>query len=128
MQIQTLPTLQNLTKLTNLDLDDNQIADVSGLSGLSSLQTLDLRNNKVGDVLPLKDLTNLKQIYLRGNEDTLTNLEWLGALPNLRSDIKLPDVVRLPDTNLDREVRDALRTAGHTVSDTLPMSEELLES
>ena len=126
--IQTLTPLQNLTKLTNLDLDDNQITDVSGLSGLSSLQTLDLRNNKVGDVTPLKDLTNLKQIYLRGNEDTLTNLEWLGALPNLRSDIKLPDVVRLPDTNLDREVRAALRTAGHTVSATLPMSEELLES
>ena len=74
------------------------------------------------------DLTNLKQIYLRGNEETLRNLAWLGALPNLRSDIKLPDVVRLPDTNLDREVRDALRTAGQTVSDTLPMSEELLEN
>ena len=126
--IQTLPPLQNLTKLTSLDLDDNQIADVSALSGLSSLQTLDLRDNKVGDVAPLMDLTNLKQIYLRGNEDTLRNLAWLGALPNLRSDIKLPDVVRLPDTNLDREVRDALRTAGQTVSDTLPMSEELLEN
>ena len=111
----TLPPLQNLTKLTSLDLDDNEIADVSALSGLSSLQALDLRDNKVGDVAPLMDLTNLKQIYLRGNEETLRNLAWLGALPNLRSDIKLPDVVRLPDTNLDREVRDALRTAGQTV-------------
>ena len=101
---------------------------MSALSGLTSLQALDLRDNKVGDVAPLMDLTNLKQIYLRGNEETLRNLAWLGALPNLRSDIKLPDVVRLPDTNLDREVRDALRTAGQTVSDTLPMSEELLES
>ena len=121
--IVTLSTLQNLTKLTSLDLGDNQIADVSALSGLSSLQTLDLRNNKVGNVAPLMDLTNLKQIYLRGNEDTLRNLAWLGALPNLRSDIKLPDVVRLPDTNLDSAVRTALSVTGN-----LPMSEELLEN
>ena len=121
--IMNLTSLQNLSNLTTLDLDDNDIEDVSALSGLSSLQTLDLRNNEVGDVAPLKDLTNLKQIYLGGNEDTLTNLEWLGALPNLRSDIKLPNVVGIPDTNLDREVRVALSVTG-----TLPMSEELLES
>ena len=126
--IEDLTPLQGLTSLTSLDLDDNEIEDVSALSGLTSLQALDLRDNKVGDVAPLMDLTNLKQIYLRGNEETLINLAWLGALPNLRSDIKLPDVVRLPDTNLDRAVREALRTAGQTVSDTLPMSEELLES
>ena len=34
----------------------------------------------------------------------------------------------LPDTNLDTAVRAALRTAGHTVPNELPMSEELLES
>ena len=122
-QIETLTPLQTLTKLTNLDLADNQIEDVSALSGLSSLQTLDLRNNKVGDVAPLMDLTNLKQIYLRGNEETLINLEWLGALPNLRSDIKLPDVVGILDTNLDSVVRTTLG-----ITDTLPISKELLES
>ena len=122
-----LSPLRNLTNLTSLDLDDNEIEDVSALSGLTSLQTLDLRDNDVMDVTELKDLVNLKRIYLRGNEN-LTNLEWLGALENLRVDIDLPDVVRLPDTNLDPVVREALRTAGQTVSATLPMSEELLEN
>ena len=121
-QIVALNPLSGLNSLTNLDLDDNEIEDVSALSGLSSLQTLDLRDNEVGDVTPLKDLTSLKQIYLRGNEN-LENLEWLGALEKLRSDIKLPSVVRLPDTNLDAAVRSALSVTG-----TLPMSEELLES
>ena len=74
------------------------------------------------DVTSLKDLANLKQIYLRGNEN-LENLEWLGALENLKADIKLPDVVRLPDTNLDSVMRSALGVTGN-----LPMSEELLES
>ena len=122
-----LTPLENLTSLTSLDLDDNQIADVSALSGLSSLQTLDLRDNSVTDVEPLMDLTNLRYIYLKGNEG-ITNLAWLGALENLRVDIKVPDVVGLPDTNLDTVVRAALSTAGQTVPATLPMSEELLES
>ena len=126
-QIVNLSPLSNLTSLTTLDLDDNQIEDVSALLRLTSLRTLDLRDNDVMDVTPLRDLTSLTYIYLRGNEN-VTNLEWLGALENLRSDIRLPDVVRISDTNLDAAVRSALRTAGNTVSNDLPMSEELLES
>ena len=124
--ISDLSPLSGLTNLETLDLADNDITTVSLLTGLTKLKTLDLRNNSVTDVEPLKDLTSLRQIYLRGN--TIANLQWLGALPKLRSDIRLPDVVSLPDNNLDREVRSALRTAGNTVSNTLPMSEELLES
>ena len=126
-QIVDVFPIRNLTSLTNLDLDDNEIEDVSALSGLSSLRTLDLRGNDVMDVAALRDLTSLTYIYLSGNEN-LTNLEWLGALENLRSDIRLPDVVRIPDTNLDAAVRTQLRIAGNTVPNDLPMSEELLES
>ena len=126
--ITDLTPLSGLTSaLENLDVADNQITDVSALSGLSRLERLDLRNNSVTDVAPLMDLTSLEYIYLKGNEG-ITNLEWLGALENLRVDIKVPDVVGLPDTNLDAAVRAALRTAGQTVPATLPMSEELLES
>ena len=106
-----------------------RLTDVSALSGLTSLKTLDLRgNNDIIDVAPLKDLVSLTQYLSAWAMRILRISEWLGALENLRADIQLPDVVRLPDTNLDREVRDALITAGQTVSDTLPMSEELLEN
>ena len=127
--ITDLTPLSGLTSsLENLDVADNQIADVEPLRGLTSLERLDLRNNnQITDVEPLMDLTNLRYIYLKGNEG-ITNLEWLGALENLRVDIKVPSVVGLPDTNLDTAVRAALRTAGHTVPNELPMSEELLES
>ena len=120
-EISVLTPLSGLTRLTHLDVADNEITDVSALSGLENLTTLDLRNNQITDVEPLKDLTSLRQIYIRGNE--ITNLAWLGAIENLRSDVRLPSVVDIPDTNLDREVRAAL-----TVTGTLPMSEELLES
>ena len=127
--ITDLTPLSGLTSaLENLDVADNQITDVGPLSGLRNLERLDLRGTQVTDVEPLKDLTNLTYIYLRGIENNITNLEWLGALEKLRSDIKLPSVVGLPDTNLDTAVRAALRTAGHTVPNELPMSEELLES
>ena len=126
-EIVDLSPLSGLTNLESLDLDDNEIEDVSALSGLSTLRALDLRGNDVMDVAPLKDLTSLRNIYLSGNEN-ITNLEWLGALENLRSDIRLPDVVRIPDTGLDSAVRTALRIAGNIVSNDLPMSEELLES
>ena len=126
-QIMDLASLTNLRELTTLNLSDNLITNLSSLQNLTKLQTLDLRDNDVGDVTPLKDLESLTRIYLRGNEN-LTNLEWLGALENLRADILLPSVVGIPDTNLDSAVRAALRLAGNTVSATLPMSEELLES
>ena len=120
--IEDVSALRGLTALTSLNLADNDIEDVSALSGLTNLKTLDLRNNSVTDVASLRDLVNLTRIYLDGNEN-LENLEWLGALENLKADIKLPDVVRLPDTNLDSVVRTALGVTGD-----LPMSEELLES
>ena len=126
-QIMDLASLANLSELTTLNLSDNLITNLSGLQSLTKLQTLDLRDNDVGDVTPLKDLESLTRIYLRGNEN-LTNLEWLGALENLRADIPLPSVVGIPDTNLDSAVRAALAAAGNTVPATLPMSEELLES
>ena len=126
-QIERLARLQNLTRLTHLDLDDNQLENVSALSSLANLTNLDLRGNDVMDVAPLRNLTRLRYIYLRGNEN-LENIEWLGAIENLRSDISLPDAVRLPDTNLDTAVRTKLRSDGYTVSNDLPMSEELLES
>ncbi len=133
--IKNIGPLSSLSRLVSLDLADNEIENVSSLSGLSGLKTLDLRDNSssdakdndVGDATPLKDLTSLRNIYLHGN-DNIRNLEWLGALVNLRSDIRLPDVVGIPDTNLDSAVRTALRIAGNTVSNDLPMSEELLES
>ena len=122
--ITDLTPLSGLTSsLENLDVANNQIADVEPLRGLTSLERLDLRNNnQITDVEPLMDLTNLRYIYLKGNEG-ITNLAWLGALENLRVDIKVPDVVGIPDTNLDAAVRTALSVTG-----TLPMSEELLES
>ena len=120
--ISDLGPLSGLMRLEWLDVADNQITDVSPLETVTNLEALDLRNNQITDVEPLTALTSLRQIYIRGN-DGITNLEWLATIERLRSDIKLPSVVDIPDTNLDTAVRAALSVTG-----TLPMSEEMLES
>ncbi|MEI6445916.1 MAG: leucine-rich repeat domain-containing protein, partial [Nostocales cyanobacterium ELA583] len=50
---------QTLTKLTSLNLRENQISDIKPLSNLTNLTSLDLRGNQISDIKPLSNLTNL---------------------------------------------------------------------
>lgn len=79
-----LSELGRLTKLTSLDLSDNEIIGLSFLKGLNELTTLDLRNNRIKDITPLSGLTELRTLYLDNNriEDftPLYSLHNLGIL------------------------------------------------
>ena len=50
-----------------LQLDGNQISDVSPLASLTNLTDLDLGNNQISDVSPLASLTNLTDLGLYDN-------------------------------------------------------------
>lgn len=54
--------------MTILDLDGNQISDISPLSALIKLTELDLHDNKISDISPLSLLTNLTVLDLRENQ------------------------------------------------------------
>ena len=56
-----------LTHLHRLDLDNNQISDISSLSGLTSLEYLFLASNQVSDLSSLCSLTQLSYLDLGGN-------------------------------------------------------------
>ena len=58
-----LPAIGTMTSLTTLDLDENQIQDVSPLASLTSLTSLDLRRNQIVDRSPLQDLSKSCTIY-----------------------------------------------------------------
>ena len=47
--------------MKHLDLDDNEISDISLLSVLTNLTYLDLDGNQISDVSPLKNLTRLSE-------------------------------------------------------------------
>ena len=79
--------------LTDLDLSNNQITDVSPLGGLSSLTTLDLSGNT--------GITNPETLYkLKQGGTTITGVD-------------VPDAVAFGDTNLEAAVKKALRLAEH---------------
>jgi sulfatase modifying factor 1 len=82
------------TGATELDLDQNNISDLTPLAGLTNLKVLDLNQNNISDLTPLSGLTNLKMLTLRGNNISdltsltgLTNLIWLGLDQNNISDL-----------------------------------------
>ncbi|MEA5528102.1 leucine-rich repeat domain-containing protein, partial [Dolichospermum sp. UHCC 0684] len=74
---------QTLTKLTSLDLGENEISDIKPLSNLTKLTSLSLWRNQISDIKPLSNLTNLTSLYLGGNQ--ISDIKPLSNLTNLTS-------------------------------------------
>ena len=68
-QISDISSLQlhNFPSLTVLRLFNNQITDISELSSLASLTDLTLMRNQISDISPLASLTNLEILWLNNN-------------------------------------------------------------
>ncbi|MEG4250729.1 leucine-rich repeat domain-containing protein [Microcoleus sp. Pol10D4] len=83
-QISDLTPLQSLTNLTNLNLGNNQISDLTPLQSLTNLIELNLENNQISDLTPLQSLTSLKYLNLSHNQiSDLTPLKFLTCLTYL---------------------------------------------
>ncbi|MCM1989094.1 leucine-rich repeat domain-containing protein [Oceanirhabdus seepicola] len=65
-----LVTLKNLTKLTRLNLNKNEVSNIEPLKKLTKLTHLVLRRNKITNIEPLKNLKKLTGLYLWHNEIT----------------------------------------------------------
>ncbi|MDE0297677.1 MAG: leucine-rich repeat domain-containing protein [Candidatus Poribacteria bacterium] len=113
--ISDISAVSGLTDLTWLRLGQNSISDISAVAGLTNLTWLALGNNSVSDISALAGLTNLEWLVLSDNfvsnissVGTLTNLSNLFLSTNSISDISA--VARL--TNLR-----ALNLASTSISD-----------
>ncbi len=83
-QINDITPLKYLTNLTSLDLWNNQINDITPLKNLTNLTSLDLDDNrKIKDITPLTNLTNLTSLSLRRNQ--INDITPLANLTNLTS-------------------------------------------
>ena len=67
-QVADIGPVKALENLQSLDLSGNQITDLSPLAGLTKLQYLGLSRNRIADVAPLAKLVNLNALYLAGNQ------------------------------------------------------------
>ena len=74
--------IEYCTNLEILNLWSNQIVDISVLSGLTNLQELYLSNNQIIDINALSGLTNLIYINLFYNQ--IINISGLSGLTNLQ--------------------------------------------
>ncbi|WP_246114820.1 leucine-rich repeat domain-containing protein [Rubripirellula tenax] len=82
-QIKNLSGLEHCKSLMMLDLEDNQISDLTPIAGLLRLQSVTLAGNKIKALKPLEKLVSMQLLDLSGNQvDDLTALE---AMSNLRT-------------------------------------------
>ena len=81
--ITSLEGLKNTSKLSEVDLSHNQLADVSILGrSAASLNVLHLEDNALTDLSCLEEASQLAKVYVDENE--LTDLDWLGGREKLR--------------------------------------------
>ena len=135
-RITDISPLTNLTNLTHLYLGDNALETIEPLAGLINLRVLDLYNagvkditplanltaleslvivrNMIADISPLAGLKNLKRLQLAENpiQDFTPLLELDAVELDIEIDFSRLDqlnlVVTIPDSNLERAIRDTL--------------------
>ena len=120
--------LSKMTNLTYLNLEDNQISDISVLSGLTNLTYLYLDYNQISNISALSGLKNLTYLRLDGNQisdisalSELTGLTGLVLSGNQISDISaLSGLMRLENLQLgENQIRDISVLSGLTNLDDL---------
>ncbi|MFB2923711.1 leucine-rich repeat domain-containing protein [Aerosakkonema funiforme] len=131
-----------LSNCTELDLDGNQIIDISPLSCFTNLIVLNLHYNQISDITPLSSLSNLKELYIGDNQISdinpllsLSNLNVLNLRSNQISDVSLLsyfsnltklylDNNRIADLNFISSLANLieLTLANNQISDISPLS------
>src|SRR5699024_371647 len=56
-----------ISGITELDLEEEEIEDLSGIEVFDSLEKINLKHNQIVDVSPLRELNNIEYINLVGN-------------------------------------------------------------
>jgi hypothetical protein len=92
--VSDISALAELTNIEELYLADNSISDISPLAGLTTLEVLDLQANSISNISPLAGLTNLYNLTLWDNNISdisalkgLTGLTYLDLDDNNISDL-----------------------------------------
>ena len=71
-------TQEDMNRLTDLDVRDQGIANLTGLEFATNLTFLQLQSNRIEDISPLANLIQLAELHLGGNR-----IEDIGPLANL---------------------------------------------
>jgi Leucine-rich repeat (LRR) protein len=129
-KITNLKGLEACTALALLDLENNEVADVTPIKDLKLIQSLDLSRNKIANIGPLAELTALQYLQLANNQIAdiapLAKFERLTALylsNNQVADLKtVGELKKLVSLYLDgNKISDLTPLAGLTRLSTLDL-------
>ena len=94
MGIRDITGLEFAINLKVLQIRGNMITDIAAVTGLSQLGYLGIANNKIPDISPITQLTNISSLEIYANEISdisplagLTNMRWLSMYDNPVTDI-----------------------------------------
>ena len=129
---QDVSSLGQLTGLTRLVLQDDEISDISPLAGLTRLDDLQLSGNRISDISPLAGMSRLHTLYLEKNQ--IQDISVIAGFPEMKwlelSENRIEDIsslmelsrltrVEIQDNPLNEYSRDvlvpALQESGVTV-------------
>jgi len=100
-QINDITLLEKLTNLTKLYLGGNQISDIYPIRNLTKLTMLALNDNKIFNISPLENLTKLRKLWLSNNKIyDISPLEKLTELYELY--VNNNQIERLPEWVVNR--------------------------
>ena len=78
-----------LEKLTDLNLDNSNITDLTGIEAAKNLQNLSLNHNSISNLSPLSGLSHLKNLSLK--ENAITDISPLSGLSHHLTSLNLED-------------------------------------
>jgi len=119
-EIADITPIKDLTQIQLLDLSKNKISNIGAIAGLVNLQYIELSDNQVSDLSPVAKLSNLRNLYVDRNQ--VKDLGPVSQLPKLVSlyvrDNPISDLRPLASLKwLER-----LDIRGNQVSDLAPLS------
>ena len=82
-QISDLSGMENFTSLIKLNLSKNIITDISDLSSLTNLETLNLSNNTINNINNIRSLIALTSLNLNSNK--ISDISAVSSLVNLQT-------------------------------------------
>ena len=80
-QLVSLKSIENLTRLTTLELALNRIDSLEGIENLTKLTWLSLSSNQIDSIKSIENLTELEILYLYNNQ--IVSIEGFEKLTNL---------------------------------------------
>ncbi|GAF15579.1 internalin G [Bacillus sp. JCM 19045] len=114
--VSDLTPLTRLTNLIELNLHTNRVNDLRPLTDLVKIEYLTMRRNQISDISVLANLTQLRDLNLRDNQ--LTSIEALRNHQQLIERLNLRDNPGLTDFSPVQSYYDEIADVDFVIADT----------